>query len=92
MAPELAGTVAGKHGFVLISPAVICLDASEWAATEGARAAAIRAAAQPFFDACGDLDLSSEAALGLQALDGIERVRRFAMDFAASEDAEWRTT
>jgi D-amino peptidase len=92
MAPELAATVAGKHGFVLISPAVIRLDASEWAATEGARAAAIRAAAQPFFDACGDLDLSSEAALGLQALDGIERVRRFAMDFAASEDAAWRTT
>jgi D-aminopeptidase len=92
MPPELAATVAGRHGFVLASPAVLRLEAGEWAATAQAREAAVRAAAQAYFNAGGDLDLSSEAAIARQPPEKIERLRRYMADFAASEDAAWRTT
>ena len=91
MAPDLASTTAGQHGFVMTSPAMLRLEASDWAATAEARAAAVQAAAQPFFDAGGGLDLSSEAAVARQPPDAIERLRRFIADFAAGEDSAWRT-
>ena len=91
MAPELAARVAGKHGWELASPAVVRLEASDWAATAEARAAAVQAAAQSLFDAGGDFDVSSEASVARQPADKIERLRLYITDFANSEDPAWRT-
>jgi len=91
MPPKLAAAAAGKHGWVQASPAVLRLDAREWAATAEARGAAVQAAAHPCFDVSRDVDLSSEAALARQPPATVARVRRFALDFAAREDPPWWT-
>jgi D-amino peptidase len=92
MDPAAADRVAGTHGLVRVSPAVLRLQATDWRAEAGpAVGAAARAAAAALLADLAPLDLASEETAWRQPSGPFEKVRRAFDDFAAADYAAWRT-
>ena len=92
MDPAPAAQVAGTHGLVRVSPAVLRLQAADWRTEAGpAVMAAAQAAAAGLLADLAPLDLSTEDAMRRQPPERLARVRRAFDDFAAADYAAWRT-
>ncbi|MFL5738402.1 MAG: M55 family metallopeptidase [Actinomycetota bacterium] len=76
--PEAADRVDGENGMRRADPSTLTLEAEDWVSdVQPAVETAMGAALGPFFEAQGDLDLSSRAALESQDPDALERLRGY---------------
>jgi D-amino peptidase len=84
--PELATAAEGRAGLVTRAPGVLGRMAEDGACdAQPALEAAINAALQPLLTAQGDLDLSSEDAMLRADPPGLERCRRFFVEWSEAD-------
>ena len=84
--PARTEQVVGHHGLVRESAGVLSLEAEDFAREAyPALEAVMEAAMAPFFEAQGDLDVTSEEALARQDPVGVEQLRRFFTDWMDEE-------
>ena len=84
--PNQAEQLVGQHGLVRKSAGVLALEAQDFAREAyPALEAAMEAAMAPFFEAQGDLDVTSEEALAAQDPVGLEHLRQFFTDWMSEE-------
>lgn len=89
--PDLADLAVGRHGLARTSPAVLTLEASAWGTeADPAAGAAMGAALRPLFEAQGDLDLSSEAAMRRQDPACLERFRHYFVSWMQAHQPTWQ--
>lgn len=86
--PARAEEVVGQQGLMRKSSGVLSLEAGDFASEAyPALQAAMEAAMQPYFEAQGDVDVTSEEAMARQDPAGLENVRRFFTDWMSEGSA-----
>ena len=86
--PERAERVEEQHGLVRKSAGALSVEAESWNDdAQPALEVAMGAALQPFFDAQGDLDVTSEEAMDRQDPEELQRCRRFFEDWVGDGSA-----
>ena len=90
--PRLAVLAEGHNGLERARSGVLSLEAEEWGRdVEPALHAAMGAALTPFYEAQGDLDLSTEESLRRQNAADVHRCCAYFEGWAAEEPPQWLT-
>lgn len=89
--PEMAKTLSGKHFLKEKSPSVLTLRKRGWTKeVDFAYEAVTAVAAEPFMNAWGDLDLSSEAMFREQKQASLKRLRTYIENWVHADISSWQ--